>query len=186
MPETTPDAHTPRILALGLGNILCGDDGFGIHAIERLHEGYAFPDTVRVVDGGTQGQTLYGLVTEARCLLVFDAADFGCEPGTLVTRDSMPIGLGARKLSPHQNSFMEVLALAALSDSLPPERVLIGCQPLQTEFGQSLSDCVRAAIEPAVAQGVKRLCAFGVTARPRARPETLLNAELLNSRFLRG
>ena len=39
--------EAPRILALGLGNILCGDDGFGIHAIERLYAGYDLPANLR-------------------------------------------------------------------------------------------------------------------------------------------
>lgn len=179
--------EAPRILALGLGNILCGDAGFGIHAIERLYAGYEFSANVRVMDGGTQGQTLYGPVTEADCLLVFDAADMGLSPGSLAVREAegVPLWLGARKLSPHQNGFMEVLALAALRNALPATRILIGCQPLRVEFGQSLSDGVRAAIGPAVELGVERLRALGAELRPRCGDEHLVNDEILNSRFMR-
>lgn len=179
--------EAPRILALGLGNILCGDDGFGIHAIERLFAEYDLPENVRVMDGGTQGQTLYGPVTDADCLLVFDAADMGLEPGALAVReaDGVPLWLGARKLSPHQSGFMEVLALAALRNALPATRILIGCQPLRVEFGESLSDCVRAAIGPAVELGVERLRALGAELRPRCDGRHLVNDEILNSRFMR-
>ncbi|MDE5879624.1 MAG: HyaD/HybD family hydrogenase maturation endopeptidase [Desulfovibrio sp.] len=179
--------EAPRILALGLGNILCGDDGFGIHAIERLYAEYDLPDNVRVMDGGTQGQTLYGPVSEADCLLVFDAADMGLEPGALAVREAegVPLWLGARKLSPHQSGFMEVLALAELGNALPPTRVLIGCQPLRVDFGESLSPCVRAAVGPAVALGVERLRALGAEARPRSGPRHLINDEILQSRFMR-
>ena len=179
--------EAPRILALGLGNILCGDDGFGIHAIERLYAAYDFPENVRVMDGGTQGQTLYGPVTEAACLVVFDAADMGLAPGSLAVReaDGVPLWLGARKLSPHQSGFMEVLALAALRNALPATRILIGCQPLRVEFGESLSKAVRAAIEPAVELGVERLRALGAEPRPRSEGRHLVNDEILQSRFMR-
>ncbi|WP_165078950.1 MULTISPECIES: HyaD/HybD family hydrogenase maturation endopeptidase [unclassified Desulfovibrio] len=179
--------EAPRILALGLGNILCGDDGFGIHAIERLYAEYDFPENVRVMDGGTQGQTLYGPVTEADCLVVFDAADMGLEPGSLAVReaDGVPLWLGARKLSPHQSGFMEVLALASLRGALPATRVLIGCQPLRVEFGESLSAGVRDAIPQAVELGVERLRALGAGMQRRGAPRHLLNDEIVNSRFMR-
>ena len=179
--------EAPRILALGLGNILCGDDGFGIHAIERLYAGYDLSANVRVMDGGTQGQTLYGPVSEAHCLVVFDAADMGLEPGSLAVRAAagVPLWLGARKLSPHQSGFMEVLALAELRNALPATRILIGCQPLRVEFGDSLSEEVRAAVEPAVELAVERLRALGAMVRPRSGDRHLLNEEIRNSRFMR-
>lgn len=180
--------EAPRILALGLGNILCGDDGFGIHAIERLYEDHDFSANVRVMDGGTQGQTLYGPVTAADCLLVFDAADFGLAPGGIAVREGegVPLWLGARKLSPHQSGFMEVLALAELANGLPATRVLIGCQPLAVEFGQGISAPVREAVGPAVALGVERLRGMGAEVRPKRGEKRLLNEELLHSRFMRA
>lgn len=44
-----------RIVVLGLGNILYGDEGFGVRVAERLYSRYAFPDNVEIVDAGTQG-----------------------------------------------------------------------------------------------------------------------------------
>ena len=56
-----------RIVVLGLGNILYGDEGFGVRVAERLYSRYAFPDNVEIVDAGTQGHP---------CLLyTSDAAD---------------------------------------------------------------------------------------------------------------
>ena len=42
-----------RIVVLGLGNILYGDEGFGVRVAERLYSRYAFPDNVEIVDAGT-------------------------------------------------------------------------------------------------------------------------------------
>ncbi|UCF19759.1 MAG: hydrogenase maturation protease, partial [Gemmatimonadota bacterium] len=50
------------LLLLGLGNVLCGDDGLGVAAIEELRGRYRVPDTVRILDGGTLGLTLLSYI----------------------------------------------------------------------------------------------------------------------------
>ena len=69
-------------LILGIGNLLYADEGFGVRAIEALHERYAFGDDVCVMDGGTQGIFLLPWVRTARRMLLFDAIDFGLPPAT--------------------------------------------------------------------------------------------------------
>lgn len=77
-----------RIVVLGLGNILYGDEGFGVRVAERLYSRYAFPDNVEIVDAGTQGHPLLAFVERATRLLLLDAVDFGLQPGTTVEKDS--------------------------------------------------------------------------------------------------
>ena len=48
-----PQEFPSGTLVIGIGNNLLGDDGAGIHAIERLR-GKTLPDHVELVDGGTQ------------------------------------------------------------------------------------------------------------------------------------
>lgn len=50
-----------RIIVLGLGNILYGDEGFGVRVAERLYSRYAFPDNVEIVDARNTGTSLAGL-----------------------------------------------------------------------------------------------------------------------------
>ena len=71
------------ILVLGIGNLLWADEGFGVRCVEQLNAGYDFPESVRVMDGGTQGIFLLPWVRSASRLLIFDAIDFGLEPATL-------------------------------------------------------------------------------------------------------
>lgn len=70
-----------RIIVLGLGNILYGDEGFGVRVAERLYSRYAFPDNVEIVDAGTQGHPLLAFVERATRLLLLDAVDFGLPAG---------------------------------------------------------------------------------------------------------
>lgn len=141
-----------QVFVLGLGNILCGDDGFGVHCCRILQQNFSFPDHCTVIDGGTQGQILYGIVTEAKRLLILDAANLGLEPGTLAMRrgEDIPAWLSSRKLSAHQSSFAEVLALASLKGQIPPEMVLIGFQPAGLEFGAKLGEECRKALPRAL------------------------------------
>jgi len=43
------------IRVLGVGNVLCTDDGLGPYAIKVLEAQYEFPEGVEVVDVGTPG-----------------------------------------------------------------------------------------------------------------------------------
>jgi hydrogenase maturation protease len=147
-------------LILGIGNVLWADEGFGIRTIETLHARYTFPDTVRIMDGGTQGIFLLPWVRNAKRLLIFDAIDFGLEPATLkvIRGDDVPRFMGAKKVSMHQAGFQEVLSSADLVGDLPEELVLIGVQPeLLDDYGGSLRPSVKAKIEPAIQLGLEVL-----------------------------
>ena len=157
-------------LILGIGNVLWADEGFGIRTIETLHARYLFPDTVRIMDGGTQGIFLLPWVRNAKRLLIFDAIDFGLEPATLkvIRDDDVPRFMGAKKVSMHQAGFQEVLSSADLAGDLPEELVLIGVQPeLLDDYGGSLRASVKAQIEPAIQTALKILDEWKVSRQPR-------------------
>lgn len=172
---------TDRITVLGLGNLLCGDDAFGVHAVEKLYSQYDFPPHVTVIDGGTQGPTLHGFVEESEKLLVFDATDFGLLPGTLSVfkKADIPIWLGMNKIGPHQNSFSETLALAALRNRLPGEICLIGFQPRIVEFGSEISEFAASKISKAIEAGLEILKGWGVAPVKTTAKKHLLNPEML-------
>lgn len=172
---------TERITVLGLGNILCGDDAFGVFAAELLYSSYDFPPNVSVIDGGTQGHTLNGFVEESDRLLVYDAADFGLAPWSLSVYDKaeMPVWLGLNKISPHQNSFSETLALASLRGDLPAEIRLIALQPELVEFGADISPQALAKLPEALDLGLSVLREWGILPAEAAEEKHLLNAEML-------
>jgi len=158
-------------LVLGIGNLLYADEGFGVRCVELLHARYEFPDSVRVMDGGTQGIFLLPWVRSARRLLIFDAIDFGLEPATLklIMGDDVPRYMGAKKVSMHQAGFQEVLSSAQLTGDFPSEIALVGAQPgLLDDYGGSLTDGVKAQLEPALLMACGVLDQWGVayTARP--------------------
>ncbi|MBK7530501.1 HyaD/HybD family hydrogenase maturation endopeptidase [Piscinibacter sp.] len=162
------------ITVLGIGNVLWADEGFGVRCVEALQQRWAFDETqgapVQLVDGGTQGLYLIQHVQAARKLLIFDAIDYGLEPGTLklIENDEVPRFMGAKKMSLHQTGFQEVLMLAQLTEQYPDEVLLIGCQPQELEdYGGSLRPIVKTAMEDALALGLDRLRQWGARPLPR-------------------
>ncbi len=169
-------------LVLGIGNVLWADEGFGVRAVEAFHAAYALPATVELLDGGTQGMNLLEPVVSHGAVLVFDAIDFGLEPGSLrVLRGREVPAWAGTKMSLHQQSFQELLAIADLQGRFPPKLTLIGVQPERlADFGGSLSECVRERLPLAVELAALELAGWGLAAQPRsgAVPERL-NAEAL-------
>jgi len=165
---------------LGIGNILWGDEGFGVRAVEEFHRRYAVADNVTILDGGTQGLYLVNYLEEADCLVVFDAIDYGLAPGTLkVVRDAeVPRFTGAKKMSLHQTGFQEVVSAADLLGRCPRHLALIGCQPLDLEdWGGPLTQPVRAQIEPAIELACEILSQWG--SPPELRQSPLPESERL-------
>lgn len=170
-------------LVLGIGNLLWADEGFGVRAVEALNTTYAFPPDVLLLDGGTLGLALLDYVETSRRVLVFDAIDFGLPPGALeLLRDADVPRWGARKLSPHQNGFNDILAMAQLHGRAPETIVAIGVQPVTLDdFGGSLTEPVRARLDEAVELAACELARWGLAGRRREVDET---AEPLNSQSI--
>ncbi len=170
MEETVASQTQPaRILVLGIGNVLWADEGFGVRCIEHLAENWALPDTVHLMDGGTQGLYLLPFLEDADALIVFDAVDYGLPPGTMkiVENDEVPAFMGAKKMSLHQTGFQDVIATAQLMGYCPAEMLLIGVQPVELEdYGGGLRPLTAARIDPAVQIALNRLRDWGVDVQP--------------------
>lgn len=165
------------VLILGIGNVLWADEGFGVRCVECMAARWSFPDTVTVLDGGTQGLYLLPFLEAADSLIVFDAIDYGLRPGTMKTvdGDEVPSFLGAKKMSLHQTGFQEVIATARLMEYCPENLFLIGCQPEELEdFGGGLRDVTAAQIDPAISIALNKLKDWGITPVPGHGDDSLL------------
>ncbi|WP_442487063.1 HyaD/HybD family hydrogenase maturation endopeptidase [Halomonas litopenaei] len=163
---------TPSVLVLGIGNVLWADEGFGVRAVEALHQRYTFAEAVTVMDGGTQGLYLLPYVQSCDRLLVIDAIDYGLAPGSVhVVRDGeVPSFMGAKKMSLHQTGFQEVLAAAQLLGWQPQKVMLVGVQPsVLDDYGGSLRPEIAARIDEVIRLVVDELASWG--ARPELRSE---------------
>ena len=165
-------APLPSVLVLGIGNVLWADEGFGVRALEALHQRYRMPEQVSLVDGGTQGMYLLDRVCAADDVLVLDAIDYGLRPGTLrLFRDEAVPAWSDTMMSLHQATFQELLTMARLRDRFPSRITLIGVQPERLDdLGGSLSPCVRDRVDEAVELAAAELRAWGVRPVLRDKP----------------
>jgi hydrogenase maturation protease len=133
----------PKTLVLGLGNLVHSDDGLGVHAIQSLTLDSRVPADVVLMDGGTQGLNLLPHISAFERLLVIDALDVGEPPGTLVRLEGKALQNLPGKASVHQLGFADLLVALDLLGELPEEIVLLGVQPLSTDWGTELSAPLR-------------------------------------------
>jgi hydrogenase maturation protease len=135
-------------LVLGLGNLVHSDDGLGVHAIQTLREDPRVPSDVVLMDGGTQGLNLLPHISAYQRLLVIDALDVGEAPGTMVRLEGKALDNLPGKPSVHQLGFADLMVALELLGELPEEVVLLGVQPLSTEWSAELTAPVRESLGP--------------------------------------
>jgi len=148
-----------RIIVAGVGNVLRGDDGFGIAVAVRLLEQEP-PREVEVLDIGIGGiHLVQELFAGADGLIVVDALELGRPPGTVVVQRPAIRGIaGPDDLADvHYATPERALMFAHGLDVLPASVWLVGCEVVDAErVGQGLSSVVAAAVAPA-ADEVRRL-----------------------------
>ena len=154
-----------RIAVLGIGNLLLKDEGVGVHVINKLKDEYQFPDSVKLIDGGTMGLDLLPFFEGNDKVLIIDAVNFEKKPGTIdiVEGDKIPAHCNS-KLSVHQIGLPDMLFAARLMDITPTEMCLIGIQPLSMETGTEMSDEIKRQIEPLLNRVIQKLKEWGIDA----------------------
>lgn len=147
-----------------MGNVLRGDDGFGVAVVEAL-ELEQLPHGVQLMDAGIGGiHLVHELMDPFDLLVVIDAIDIGRAPGSVVTirpdvRDVSTMSVLERRdelADMHYATPARAFMLALAMDVLPERHWLVGCQLGGDELGEELSPAVRAAI-PAAVREVRRL-----------------------------
>ena len=126
------------LLVLGLGNLLCRDDGLGVAALSLLSRRWTAPDGVRLLDGGTQGAALMPWIELADRLILLDAVRIDEPPGTLVRLEGPAEVLYATA---------DRLRLQDAPDAhIPGPLVLLGIVPENVELGLERSVAVESAL----------------------------------------
>lgn len=160
------------LLVLGLGNLLCADDGAGVAAVERLRATHDLPEGVRVLDGGTLGLALLPYLCDARAAILVDAIAADAPPGTLVRLEGDEVGrAAAHRLSPHQIGVADLLDGARLLGDGPERLVLVGVVPGSIGLALERTPPVEARIDDLVARVVEEAAALGFVLRRRAAAE---------------
>lgn len=154
-----------RILVAGMGNVLHGDDGFGVAVAERLAE-RPLPPGVDVVEVGIGGihlvQQLHG---GYEALVIADAVDRRGEPGSVYVLEAAVPEIHDYSEDEryelltdiHYTVPSRVMIMARALDCLPERVWIVGCQPVDAE---RLAIGLSPAVERGVGEAVERIDAL--------------------------
>ncbi len=155
--------HNPQsksVLVAGMGNVLRGDDGFGVEVARRLAKHSRLPAEAKVVEVGIGGiHLVQELMDGYEVLIVIDAMERGSAPGTTHTLQAEVPDLSTwpedeRRdflADMHYTTPSKALILAKALGVLPPNVFIVGCQPDDVdEIGIGLSGPVERAVEASV------------------------------------
>jgi len=129
-----------RILLLGVGNRLRGDDAVGSLMVERLKGKVNIP----LIDAGDVPENYLGPIetSGADLVLVVDATEMGANAGDVAIFDIEQVQ--GMSISTHTAN------LGLMFQVIPPEKrphvILVGIQPGSMELGQALSEPVRTTM----------------------------------------
>jgi len=164
-----------RVLVLGIGSVLMGDDAVGPTVARRLLAAYSFPPEVEVQDVGTPGPELAWQVGGIDALIVIDAVKGSGPPGALHLYrrpELLAKPPGNWRLSPHDPGLKEAILSADFAGDGPADVLLVGIVPEKVELGSGLSQPVRNGLPRLEAEVLAELTRLGVAAVARAEPET--------------
>lgn len=130
-----------KVLVLGVGSELRGDDAAGLLVAERLQG----KPGINVILGGTAPENFTGEIKRIKPshLIIVDSAEFGEKPGSV--RLIEPSEVGGYSFSTH--SLPMKVMVDYLTNDFPCEVMIIGIQPGSLAFGSPMAEAVRAAVE---------------------------------------
>ena len=118
-----------KILILGIGNILFGDEGIGPHLANLIEDKYSFSSSnhsVDIIDGGTLAQRLIPIITEYDRVILIDCVnvDDG-EIGDIYSFsfDKVPDFITWNG-SAHEVEMLQTLQMIEMMGDLPPVKIV--------------------------------------------------------------
>jgi hydrogenase maturation protease len=143
-----------KILIIGIGNPLRGDDGLGWHAVNRLVQRFSLPD----IEMFAVQQLTMDLVEAIRQvdLVLFIDSKLDQTPGIFTAQNIEPDSC----LQSSPSHFFDPGTLLAAVQALyckHPQAMLLTISANQFEFSESLSKPVQAAL-PELVSYVEKLC----------------------------
>ncbi len=110
--------NVEKILILGVGNLVMGDEGIGIHVVREL-EKQNLPDNVIVIDGGTGGFHLLEYFQTYKTIILIDATMDNKLTGTISVIQPRFSSDFPPSLSAHDIGLKDLLESAQILGSLP-------------------------------------------------------------------
>jgi len=134
------DSRKVKIAVVGVGNAVMGDEGIGVHVVDKL-KSVELPPEVVVLDGGTHFWGDEAELNGSEKLIIIDAVLGGGAPATIYRfgLDELEDEAEDVKLSCHDIGLIEKLQMTRIAGSSPEQVVVIGVEPAKVELNTGLS-----------------------------------------------
>lgn len=153
-----------RTAVMGVGNILQGDEGFGVHFVHHLQQlkdkgDITWLDGIEIIDGGTRGLFLINFFKDVDHLIVIDIVTGGAQVGSIYrfSLDQVKVKDHGPKISLHDQTINEVIEMARLT-GIEPEVTVLGIEPKFVGSSLDLSDELRARFADVTDELSKIVC----------------------------
>ncbi|AEA46179.1 hydrogenase maturation protease [Archaeoglobus veneficus] len=140
-----------KIVVVGIGNILLGDEGFGVKVVEELRK-LELPENVEIYDGATLGLQILNFLDNADFAIIVDAVKAGGKPGELFVFEIGDAKNRGPMLSMHDLDLVKAIEIGKLAYNLPERILVVGVEPEKIEESFELSEKVKNAIPKAVSK----------------------------------
>lgn len=147
-----------KTLIIGFGNLLMGDDGAGIHLIQKLAT-VDLPAEVELIDGGVSSFAALAELPSAERAILIDTMAGGGTPGTIyrLTAQQLDALPKTSAISVHDFSLSDSLQLISRIGELPPI-LIYAIEPASLELTMQLSRPVELAVEKVIGYIQAELC----------------------------
>lgn len=139
-----------KILILGIGNLLMGDEGVGVHTIKAL-EGKSFPENVDILDGGTGGFHLMAYFQEYENIIMVDATMDRKPAGTVSIVEPKFASDFPKTLSAHDIGLKDMIESVTIIGKLPKIYLITvtidTIRSMQMELSTKVKDAILEVIE---------------------------------------
>lgn len=139
-----------KILILGIGNLLMGDEGVGVHTIKAL-EGKSFPEDVDMLDGGTGGFHLMAYFQEYENMIMIDASMDKKPTGTVSVIEPKFASDFPKSLSAHDIGLKDMIESVTIIGKLPKIYLITvtidTIQSMQMELSTKVKDAIPEVIK---------------------------------------
>ena len=140
-----------RILFMGIGNYLMGDEGVGVHAANRLYQ-YSLPDTVDIVDGGTGGFHLLDYFESYQKIVLVDATLDGNPAGTVRMIKPRFASDFPKAMSTHDIGLKDMMSSLQLLGKIPEIYLFVVSIETIQQQGVELTDEIEAMMPSLLSQ----------------------------------
>jgi len=144
----------PGIMILGIGNLLCRDDGIGVRIAVEM-QGIDKYSGIRIVDGGSSPDLFSLLDDDIDKLIIVDALRGSGLPGDIyrlhLQEENIADGPAA---SLHGMGVLDSLKLMKQLGQQPPRVTVIGIEPADVSHGLELSPVIESMV-PAIIGAVE-------------------------------